>query len=287
MHRHSSSFTLIWKPVNLVRCLYPLLFAGCGAIGGQPGIGPDGARNDMGSTYSLAGAWEGLYKTKQIETTGVRETKAKVTLESTGDLVGIFKLELPAYEAANVTGSYRDFAGKSLMIDITSSNFSALGLTGSKTDLPYDLVGDALELSTDRFALKLTRLGKAPESSPPQGSSATSPGLSGDLLGRWTCQDSSRYVWKIHIKTSTHFAADVMDSAGAQASVWMDGAVTLTPGDSLMTGALRVEASDVPKYVGKILTITSKDKDMATLTHADERAGPLTCRRTSVGSRPL
>ena len=267
--------------------LYSSLLAltACGGITGQPGIGADGSGGGKGASYSLAGEWQGLYKAKQTETSGVRETNAKVTVEPTGDLIGNFKLELPSYQGANVSGTYRDFAGKSMIIDIASSNFSALGLTGSKTDLPYDLVGDALEFSNDRFALKLTRQGNQQTKDVPltQTSGTGSQGASRDLLGRWTCQDGSRFVWKLNIKTSNTFAIDVLDSAGAQASMWMDGVATITPAANLYTANLRVEASDVPKYVGKTYVINQTDKDAATLVHNEERGGALTCSRNPLG----
>jgi hypothetical protein len=229
----------------------------------------------------LAGEWLGLYKAKQTDTSGVRETKAKLTIEPTGNLIGQFKLELPAYDSANVTAMYRDFAGKSLMIDITASNFSTLGLTGSKTDLPYELVGDALELGNERFTLKLARQGKSPENTSNANSGATTPTSSNDLTGRWTCQDSSRYAWKVNVKSATTFAIDILDTAGSQASVWMDGTATTATQGTLSTATLRIDASDVTKYVGKTLILSQKEKDSATLAKPDERTPSLSCSRTN------
>jgi hypothetical protein len=259
----------------------PILLIACGGVTNPAGVGPDGAAGAQGQGYSLAGEWVGLYKAKQTDTSTVRETKAKLTIEPTGNLIGQFKLELPAYDSANVTAMYRDFAGKSLMIDITASNFSTLGLTGSKTDLPYELVGDALELGNERFTLKLARQGKTQEdtsNSTNNGSTSLAP--SSDLVGRWTCQDSSRYAWKINMKSSTNFAVDILDTVGTQASVWMDGSATTTAQGSLYTATLRIDASDVTKYVGKTLILTQKEKDTATLTKPDERTPTLACVRT-------
>lgn len=259
----------------------PLLLIGCGGVTTPTGVGPDGTNGGQAQGYSLAGEWLGLYKAKQTDTSGVRETKAKLTIEPTGNLIGQFKLELPAYDSANVTAMYRDFAGKSLMIDITASNFSTLGLTGSKTDLPYELVGDALELGNERFTLKLARQGKSPENTGNANSGATMPTSSSDLTGRWTCQDSSRYAWKVNMKSATTFAIDILDTAGSQASVWMDGTATTTSQGTLSTATLRIDASDVTKYVGKTLILSQKEKDSATLAKPDERTASLSCSRTN------
>lgn len=260
----------------------PFLIVGCGGMTTPAGVGPDGSNGAQGQGYSLAGEWEGLYKSKQNDASSIKETKAKLTIEPTGNLIGQFKLELPAYDSANVTALYRDFAGKSLMIDITASNFSTLGLTGSKTDLPYELVGDALELGNERFTLKLARQGKAQESTGNTNTGSSSPTNSSDLVGRWTCQDSTRYAWKINMKSPSSFAIDIIDTIGSQASVWMDGTASVASQGALSTATLKIEASDVTKYVGKNLFLTQKERDLATLTKPDERSSSLSCARTKI-----
>lgn len=274
------------KHARMIVCFMrvaPILPLGCGGVTTPAGVGPNGEAPAQGQGYSLAGEWLGLYKAKQTDASTVRETKAKLTIEPTGSLIGQFKLELPAYDSANVSAMYRDFAGKSLMIDITASNFSTLGLTGSKTDLPYELVGDTLELGNERFTLKLARQGKTQEdSSSPAKNGGATPASSNDLVGRWTCQDSSRYAWRINMKSPTLFALDIVDTVGTQASVWMDGSATSATLGSLYSATLRIEASDVLKYVGKTLTLTQKEKDSASLTKPDERSPALACVRTNI-----
>jgi hypothetical protein len=62
----------------------------------------------------------------------------------------------------------------------------------------------------------------------------------------------------------------------------MDGSAITTAQGTLSTATLRVDGSDVTKYLGKTLIFSQKEKDISTLTKPDETTASLSCTRTSI-----
>jgi len=209
--------------------------------------GGEGDATEGGSW--LTGAWKGNYKNKAAEEgSSLRETGAQAVFKETEPRAGEFTLKLPALDKVQVTGTYHDFQGKSLLLEIKESNLSTVGSPNSTTEMSYDLVGDALELFNDRITIRLVR-GEAAKDGDSADDGAKDPNQD-VVIDDWLCKDGNGFNWKIKIEDST-FALDVFDPSGARESVSMKGDMKITRGQTDADAVLTVTSSGQSnKYKG-------------------------------------
>lgn len=183
-----------------------------------------------------------------------------MNFEGTSEEEGRFLMRLIQTENANVKGTFRNFAGKSLILAIQESTVSTLGLTGSTTDLPYDLTGNSLQISNDRVTLKLMRSGQNQVG--PSGSKAPVEGPVG-IYGRWKCKDNLGKIWSSNIRPEDKFSIDVSDPSNGQSYLWLDGRVE--KGSQGVPDLLIVERSSQSKYKGLVLKTEKSDESNLSL----------------------
>jgi hypothetical protein len=229
--------------------------------GGAPGTQGNGdAAGDAGDW--LHGEWTGNYVNKEADAgSTLKETTAHAVFVVDEDSVdsGTFEFTLPMLDDVHVSGTFRDFARKSLMLKINESNLSAVGLSGASTSLDYDMVGDALELSNDRVVFRLLRGGDGDDGDDDDDED------DGDgvpsLLGAWSCDDAHGHTWRVNMRSAEAFSIDVYDSGSTSAGIRMDGGVVAAAGDTLEAGALEVTWCNVADYVGMKLSAERRGND--------------------------
>jgi hypothetical protein len=227
-----------------------LLISGCGVD--EKKLPTSGSEFEE-SQFGLIGTWEGILINKagsaqenSPTTSKAQEVSVLVKFEGKTDQEGKFLFNLKDSENALVKGNFKNFAGKSLILSILESNVSALGLTGSNTDFPYELIGNNLLLTNDRMTLKLTRANLNPnKESSPEGQSPEK-----SYFARWKCQDVSDRVWLLNIKDDRKFTLDITNAKSSKKFLWLDGRVE---GEEEMKFLLVVERSQIEKYLGMIL----------------------------------
>ncbi len=220
---------------------------GSGVSGGLPGA--TGADAEAQSSW-IVGDWKGNYKNKVAdEGSSLRETSAVANFIPADDKAktGTFTFTLPLLEKVEVKGTYHDFQGKDLLLDVTTSNLSTVGLPNTSTDMSYDLVGDALELYNDRITLRLVR-GKATTGTGT--ADGTDQPAADAVVGDWICSGINSFSWKITVKDETSFALDVFDPRGGRESIWMTGSVAITRGQTDADAVLTVTNAKTDKYKG-------------------------------------
>lgn len=239
------------RPLISVLLAVTAAFYGCRQGGDDGGNGSgDGSGEGDATARWLTGDWTGNYKNKDAEEgSSLRETTAKATFKITedGKRVGDFVFDFPLLEDVKVSGTFRDFAGKSLMLTIKHSDISTIGNSGSTTDMSYDLVGDSLELYNERVRLRLVREGEATDDGGDEGDDGEQK-ASNPLFYRWTCNDARGYVWEVNVKDASKFTIDVFEDNGA--SLWMDGSVALQAEGAAFNAALTVTSAQIAKYEG-------------------------------------
>lgn len=234
----------------LVLAVFATRLAACDSgtgVNGGPAEGGGPASGDARSSW-LTGGWKGNYKNKEAEEgTTLRETTAEATFKETEALTGEFEIKLPALENVSVKGTYHDFQGKSLLLEIVESSLSTIGSPNSSTDMDYQLVGDALELHNDRITIRLVR--SADEQASEEDEAAA--GKKKDVaIDDWLCRDGQGFNWKIDLR-ETFFALDVFDPNGARQSLAMKGEVKITRGSTDADVVLTVtSSSEKDKYKG-------------------------------------
>jgi hypothetical protein len=224
---------------HLMICLSLVSF-GCGGDATSPGAVGGGETGP--ASAGILGIWEGLYISKTLGL-NQQESTAVVTFEGETESQGRFTINLAQIENASVKGVFKNFAGKSLILNVEESSVSTLGLTGATTDLPYELTGHSLQLGNDRVTLKLTRKGDGPKG--PGKNPAEKPT---GLYGRWKCNDALAKIWSVNIRSENRFSIDVTEPNNGQSYLWLDGRVAkAAQGENSL---LIVEKSSNPKYKG-------------------------------------
>jgi len=239
---------------------------GCrGAGDGSAGQGGDGDGQGGQGTW-LAGDWSGDYKNAQAAAgASLNETTVKASFKETGDHAGDFTFELPLLDKVYVKGTYNDFQGKSLLLNVKESTLSTIGTPGAPTDMNYELVGNSLELSNDRVSLRLLRTGSSDDSSSDQKDNTDDATADEPLLGRWACADKAGDSWQLYVKSITAFSIDIYPPGGSSSSLWLDGGVAIPVGQSDTDGVLTVTSSANSKYVGMELHAKLQNNAMMTL----------------------
>ncbi len=207
-----------------------------------------------GSNTGILGTWEGIYISKTVGN-NQQEAPINVVFEGSSEEAGRFSMRLTQTENANVKGTFRNFAGKSLILSLQESSVSTLGLTGSTTDLPYDLTGNSLQLANERVTIKLARAGQNQQN--PTNKPAAEPTSVG-VYGRWKCKDDLGKVWSSNIRPEDKFSIDVSNPSGGQSYLWLDG--RLEKGVQGTPDLLVVERSSQAKYKGLIFKIEKSDE---------------------------
>ena len=223
------------------------IFGGCSSVDEKL---PTSGSEYRGSSSGLIGSWEGLLIAKsvvsRIESAASPETQEMpIVMKLLGktDDQGQFFIYEKKTDAVKVSGNFRNFAGKSLMLSINSSNFSLFGLAGSDTDFPYELTGNSLLLSNDRATLKLSRIID----------SLNSRGEDEDLsdekkiFTRWKCEDSMAKDWILQLKPEQKFSLDILSKDSRPQFLWMDGRIESGKNYQFL---LLVERSSNGKYKG-------------------------------------
>jgi hypothetical protein len=160
-----------------------------------------------------------------------------------------------------VVASYRIFDNRTLLLDITESNLSAIGLSGKSAILNYELIGDSLSISNESLTLMLVRI----ESSN-QPSDTTDKTSSDSMLGRWQCRDQAGSLWIVNIRSEELFFIEIYAQSGTQRGIWMTG--DLTGNQEALK--FKVTKSDVSKYQGMELYGTvSRDGSTLDLKRKD------------------
>jgi hypothetical protein len=220
--------------------------------GGEPG----------GSNTGILGAWEGIYISKTVNNSQ-QEAPINVVFDGSSEESGRFSMRLIQTDSANVKGTFRNFAGKSLILSLQESSVSTLGLTGSTTDLPYDLTGNSLQLANDRVTIKLSRSGQNQQNPTNKSPADTSPV---GLYGRWKCKDDLGKVWSSNIRPEDKFSIDVSNPNSGQSYLWLDGRVE--KGAQGTPDLLVVERSSQPKYKGLIFKVEKGDDTSLSLVRS-------------------
>jgi len=235
---------------------------GCRGASGDGAAGQGGDGDGQGTW--LAGDWSGDYKSTQAAAgASLSETSVKATFKETGDHAGDFTFELPLLDKVYVKGTYNDFQGKSLLLNVKESTLSTIGTPGVPTDMNYELVGNSLELSNDRVSLRLLRTGDGSGSD--QKSNTDDATADEPLLGRWACTDKAGDSWQLYVKSITAFSIDIYPPGGSSSSLWLDGGVAIPVGQSDTDGVLTVTSSANSKYVGMELRAKLQNNVMMTL----------------------
>lgn len=244
--------------------------AGAGVTGGGGGLPGSGDATGTEGSW-LSGSWKGNYKAKdQDPGSALRETTAEATFKETESLAGEFSLKLPALENVAVTGTYHDFQGKSLLLDIKESNLSTVGSPKSSAEMTYSLVGNALELSNDRITIRLVRSSGAGDEQKPD------DGKKKDVvIDDWLCKDNQALNWKFKISEAS-FTLDVFDSTGTREGVWMKGDVKITRGTTDADAVLTVTSSgQKDKYKGLELRANTMGDNLMNLRRMIESNGQM------------
>lgn len=228
--------------------LGPLTTIGCGKAEEKlPVSGSEISPSDSG----IIGLWDGILITKSAigtienpKPSGIQEVPVTMKIEGKSDKEGAFAIILKNVENAIVKGSFRNFAGKSLILSITDSNVSYLGLNGSNTDLPYELTGNSLLFSNEKMTLKLTKIvEKDKEKETPGEANSAAVGV----FSRWKCQDSNNKVWVLNIKPDKTFNLDIASEKTSRKFLWLDGRIEISNDRDFL---LIAEDSNNEKYRG-------------------------------------
>lgn len=236
--------------------------------GGGGGGGEGGGEGDATAAISFLGTWSGTFKNKDAEEgSALRETTANATFtadeESSEEAPsGAFAFTFPDLKDVKVTGTFRDFGARSLMLTVAESNISVMGNKGSKLTFDYQVIGGGLELTSERVRLLLEKTSGATPKNP----ATTVP--SHPYVGRWACSDAGGRAWAVHMKSITKFSADIR--LPDEPSIWYDGAVELLPDGDANGAKLTVISSNVAKYEGSILYFTRNTDVTATITRGAE-----------------
>jgi hypothetical protein len=201
-----------WSALPLVLVLAATFLACDGAGSDDGGAGADGEGD---ATAWIVGNWSGNVRGKETDDgddgASLVETTVDAKFKGGNDAkTGTFTFTMPQLDNVTVTGAFADFAGKSLLLTIKDSNFSALGMPGSTTDLDYELVGDALELSNNRIVLKLLRRDGegGGEGGGGEGGGAEAPT---GYPGQWSCYDQAGRTWEFSLGDGDAFDVKVFD----------------------------------------------------------------------------
>lgn len=224
---------------------------GGGVAGG--GIGGDGGPGGADASAWVSGYWAGTFQLKDEDEP--ETTTANATFELTEEKAGNFSIVLPERANAQVTGTFRDFAGTSLMLKIAKSAVSSLGADNGTSNVDYDLIGDALKLHNERVTLRLVREQAGEGGTGGGGEGQDGPDGQSDtgLTGQWRCSDGNGYVWHVNFESPTTVAIDVHDAAGAAAPMGMNGDIATaagTPDEARFEGVVTITKADLEKYVG-------------------------------------
>jgi len=188
-----------------------LLTSGCGEDGAKKiADNPFDAGTDGSVDYSagLTGTWEGPYS--DIDTEGelsLQDSPAKASfskLEGSSDPA--FEIVLDTAEV-KVAGTYVQVNSEFLLLKITESNLSSIGLPGSTVKISFKLMGKALELSNTNFTMLVLRT-STPKPDP-KDDDAADEDQSKNPDGSWLCFDKNNNKWDLEIAEAT-FTADII-----------------------------------------------------------------------------
>jgi len=209
--------------------------------------GNDGGQNAP-TTFKgqLTGEWNGHMINKTVsEGSNLRESNVKAEFEFKNDSEGTFAFTLPSIENATASGTFADFAGKSLHLTIAKSSISTLGASETSTSVNYTIIGKSMELSNDRLSLQLIKGPKSVANDGSQGSAT----IGDDLVGSWECKDGNDKTWNIVTKSRTEFFAEVFGNSAAPA-IWIGGGMTVTTDEESPKGNASVINSSNSNYIG-------------------------------------
>lgn len=229
---------------------------GAGPTGGDSGGGPGGTPGLTDATSSLGGSWAGSYVSKGDDAAlnSNNGIPATALFAATDASTGTFQISLTQVKNAVASGSYRDFGGKSVLLEIQQSTISALGMPGSRPLLDYELMGDRLFMHTNskNVELALYRANQPPPAAPasPGTGSADAAKNLDPLVNSWSCSDQHGLSWKINLRANATFVIDIVDPSVSRPPLWLDGSYELTRGKGDADAVLTVTSSNVDKYRG-------------------------------------
>jgi hypothetical protein len=227
-----------------------LLIAGCSQV--DMGGAPEGGTGTDSFQSQMTGKWDGLMTNKTVDSgSALRKQTVNAEFSFTTETEGKFVFTLSKLEDARAEGTFIDFAGKSLHLNVTSSTVSTIGTAGTSTSMDYNMIGSNLELFNDRVEFQLIR-GKDPTPVDPTNSGKSDPE---GFPGHWTCNDGIGNVWHISIRDNTGFSADIEAADGSSSTIWVDGSLTISPKDTSLAAG-KITSSRDAGNIGMRLTFS-------------------------------
>lgn len=223
--------------------------------GGGNGGDPNGGAGEASFSTQLTGNWTGHMVNKTVDAgSALRESAVVAEFSFTSETEGNFKFSVPKVDNAQAEGTFSDFAGKSLHLNLVKSTISTLGMTGSATSITYNMIGSDLELTNDRVSLQMI---KSASAKPDAGDGTKPTATEEDIaIGRWVCADRYGNSWKFNIKSKTALSLDVFSGSGNAPAIWLDGSLALTvAANKKMSGTSLIVSSSNKDYVGMRLSL--------------------------------
>lgn len=234
--------------MRLRSVFFVILLAGCSQV--DMGGAPEGGTGTDSFQSQMTGTWNGHMTNKTVDTgSALRETTVNAEFSFTTETEGKFVFTLPKLENAQAEGTFTDFAGKSLHLNIASSTISTVGAAGSSTSINYNMIGSNLELYNDRVEFQLIRA----KDSTPIDPTTDGQNPTDGFPGHWTCNDGVGNVWHISIRDNTAFSADIEAADGSSSTIWVDGSLAVSPKDKNIAAA-KITGSRDAGNVGMRLT---------------------------------
>jgi|GEM_PF-2809838 len=222
---------MAWDHALKSACLSLLIgvFAvSCGKSKGGDGSG-EGEQDDGNW---LVGTWQGTYGNKGEGMSLLDPAEARADFGADG----AFKIVLVQSTGANASGTWDDYPGEVLMLNIKESTISRLGAAGTTQQLHYERRGDKVTVYSDKVILMAKKSG-----SPDDGSDPGTP--QNPLIGLWRCKDPGGNSWALDIKSETEF--------------W--GTITRSDSKDLVIKGSHATGTDVNKEIR--FTVTDSNSD--------------------------
>lgn len=167
-----------------------VLAVSCGKSKGGGGGGED--NQDDGNW--LVGTWQGTYGNKGEGMSLLDPTEARADFGADG----AFKIVLVQATGANASGTWDDYPGEVLMMNIKESTISRLGAPDTTQQLHYERRGDKVTIYNDKVILMAKKSGTT--------GNGEDPGTPANpLVGLWRCKDPSGNNWALDIKSESDF----------------------------------------------------------------------------------
>jgi hypothetical protein len=170
--------------------LIATLSFGCGKSKGDGNSGGD--NSDDGNW--LVGTWLGTYGNKGEGMNLQDPAEARADFGADGN----FNIVLTQAPAANASGTWDDYPGEILMLNIKTSSISRLGAANTTQQFHYERRGDKVTIYNDKIILMAKKNGAGNNGTDP--ATPTNP-----LIGLWRCTDPSRNAWALEVKSESDF----------------------------------------------------------------------------------